>query len=55
MEWITFEISTLITGHLGDMSVLAAHAAALNFLGLNFNVPFGLYSSHKHTSSKRSR
>jgi len=40
-EWIAFEISTILLGYLGDVSILAAHAATLNYIFLNYNVTFG--------------
>jgi len=40
-EWIAFEISTIMLGFLGDVTVLAAHAATLNYVFLNYNVAFG--------------
>lgn len=40
-EWIAFEISTILLGFMGDINVIAAHAATLNYVFLNYNVTFG--------------
>jgi len=40
-EWIAFEISTIIVGFLGNVSMLAAHAATLNYIFLNYTITFG--------------
>jgi len=40
-EWIAFEISMIFLGFLGDELILAAHAATLNYIFLNYNVTFG--------------
>jgi len=42
MEWIAFEISTMIAGFLQDDDVLAAHAATLNYLGMNAMISLGI-------------
>lgn len=41
-EWIAFEITTMILGFLGDVKVLAAHVAALNYLFINSTVSLGV-------------
>ena len=41
MEWITFEILTLIIGCLRDMNILASHTTTTNLIGLIFNIPCG--------------
>jgi len=41
IEWITFEISTLMMAKLNDVVVLAAYAATLNLTFLNFTLSFG--------------
>ena len=40
-EWIAFEISTIIIGFMGNVSMLAAHAATLNYIFLNYTITFG--------------
>jgi len=40
-EWIAFEISTIIVGFMGNVSMLAAHAATLNYIFLNYTITFG--------------
>lgn len=41
-EWIAFEITTMVIGFLGDVAVLAAHVAALNYLFINSTVSLGV-------------
>lgn len=40
-EWIAFEISTIILGFVGNDIILAAHAATLNYIFLNYTITFG--------------
>ena len=41
IEWITFEITTVITGFLKHATIIAAHTSTLNFIFVNFSIPFG--------------
>jgi len=41
IEWITFEISTLMMAYLNNVVVLAAYTACLNLTFLNFTLTFG--------------
>jgi len=42
IEWIAFEMTTIILGFLGDVTVLAAHSATLNYLFVNSTISLGL-------------
>ncbi len=42
VEWIAFEITTIILGFLGNVEVLAAHSATLNYLFVNSTISLGL-------------
>jgi len=42
IEWIAFETTTMIIGFLGDVNVLAAHSATLNYLFVNSTISLGL-------------
>lgn len=42
VEWIAFEITTIILGFLGNVEVLAAHAATLNYLFANSTFSLGI-------------
>jgi len=44
-EWIAFEITTIIIGFLGDISIIAAHSAAQNYLFVTGAPAFGLIVS----------
>ena len=41
IEWITFELSTLMMAYLNDVVALAAYTATLNLTFLNFTLTFG--------------
>lgn len=42
IEWIAFESTTIIIGYLGDVTVLAGHAATLNYFFTNSTISLGL-------------
>ena len=42
IEWIAFEFTNLIMGHLGDISVLAAHSATMNYMFTNSTFSLGI-------------
>jgi len=42
VEWIAFEITTITLGYLGNVEVLAAHSAMLNYLFTNSTMSLGI-------------
>jgi len=44
-EWTAFETMTMIIGFLGDVNVLAAHSASLNYLFINSTISLGVILS----------
>jgi len=42
IEWVAFEITTIVIGFLGDVTVLAAHVASINYIFMNSTISLGL-------------